>query len=187
TRIGGGEVRVDQALESRTAAWDAKTNAGSLSFGYEAASGPTVLSRRVSLRNYSDRRRTYQITPQFRYANDQTSGAVQFDVPSTVTVAAHAAKSFDVGISIDATRLPVWNLNGGTQGGNGALLQGVEFDGYIGIADDFDHIHLAWHVLPHKAASVVPDVDKVKLVNGTGSLVLANSGAVTGRVEVFSL
>jgi subtilisin family serine protease len=187
TRIGGGEVRVDQALESKTAAWDAKTNAGSLSFGYEAASGPTVLSRRVSLRNYSDRRRTYQITPQFRYANDQTSGAVQFDVPSTVTVAAHAAKSFDVGISIDATRLPVWNLNGGTQGGNGALLQGVEFDGYIGIADDFDHIHLAWHVLPHKAASVVPNVDKVKLVNGTGSLVLANSGAVAGRVEVFSL
>ena len=39
------------------------------------------------------------------------------------------------------------------QGGNGPLLQDVEFDGYIGIADDLDNIHVPWHVLPHKAAA----------------------------------
>lgn len=187
TRIGGGEVRVNDALESTTAAWDTKTNAGSLSFGYEATSDLAVLTRNVTVRNYSNRRRTYSIRPGFRYANDQASGAVQFDLPATVTVPARDAKSFRVGISIDATRLPVWTLNGGTQGGNGALLQGVEFDGYISIADDFDNIHLAWHTLPHKAAYVVPNFDKVKLVNGSGDLVLANTGAVSGRVEVFSL
>jgi hypothetical protein len=63
----------------------------------------------------------------------------------------------------------------------------VEFDGYIGIADDFDEIQLAWHVLPHKAADVVPDRTAVKLVKGAGSLELVNDGAVNGRVEVFSL
>jgi hypothetical protein len=187
TRIGGGEVRVNEALESTTAAWDTKTNTGSLSFGYEAASDLTVLTRNVTVRNYSSRRRTYSITPQFRYANDQASGAVQFDVPATVTVPARDSKSFRVAISIDATKLPVWTLNGGNQGGNGSLLQSVEFDGYIGIADDFDNIHLAWHTLPHKAANVVPSLDKVKLVNGMGNLVLTNTGAVAGRVEVFSL
>jgi hypothetical protein len=187
TRIGGGEVRVDQAVESTTAAWDANTSTGSLSFGYEAATGPTVLTRRVTVMNYSNRRRTYRISPQFRYANDQSSGAVQFDVPATVAVPAHAARTFGVGISIDAAKLPVWTLNGGNQGGNGALLQSVEFDGYIAIADDFDDIHVAWQVLPHKAAHVVTNADKVKLVHGTGSLALTNSGAVPGRVELFSL
>jgi len=39
TRIGGGEVRVDRALRSKTAAWDADDLTGSLSFGYQALSG----------------------------------------------------------------------------------------------------------------------------------------------------
>ena len=34
TRIGGGEVRVDQAVATNTAAWDVDDLTGSLSFGY---------------------------------------------------------------------------------------------------------------------------------------------------------
>ena len=34
TRIGGGEVRVDRALKSTAAAWDASSRLGSLSFGF---------------------------------------------------------------------------------------------------------------------------------------------------------
>ena len=158
SRIGGGEVRVDQALSGKTAAWDTKTSTGSLSFGYEPASELIELARRVTVMNYSDRRRTYVITPGFRYANDAASGAVHITAPPTVTVPAHDTRSFRVAVTIDAAKLPVWTLNGGSQGGNGSLLQDVEFDGYIGIADDFDNIHMAWHVLPHKAAAVVPAV-----------------------------
>ena len=187
SRIGGGEVRVDYALSGKTAAWDAKTNAGSLSFGYEPVSDVIELARRVTVMNYSSRRRTYTITPRFRYANDAGSGAIQIKAPGTVTVPAHETRSFRVAVTIDAVKLPVWNLNGGSQGGNGSLLQGVEFDGYIRIADDFDTINLAWHVLPHKAAAVVSDRDRVDLVNGTGTLTLVNTGAVDGRVDVFSL
>ena len=137
--------------------------------------------------NYSNRRRTYVITPAFRYANDAASGAVHIAAPPTVTVPAHDSRSFRVTVTIDAARLPAWTLNGGTQGGSGSLLQDVEFDGYIGIADDFDNVHVAWHVLPHKAAAVVPTPGPVSLVNGTGSLELTNSGVVGGRVDVFSL
>jgi subtilisin family serine protease len=187
SRIGGGEVRVDQALSSKTAAWDAKTETGSLSFGYEPASDVIELARQVTVSNYSNSRRTYAVTPSFRYASDAASGAVHVIAPSTVTVPAHGTRTFRVSVTIDAAKLPVWNLNGGSQGGNGSLLQNVEFDGYIGIADDFDNIHVAWHVLPHKAAAVVPDRTLVKLLNGIGSLELANGGAVDGRVDVFSL
>ena len=55
-------------------------------------------------------------------------------------------------LTIDPSRLPAWTLNGGSSGGNGPLLQSVEFDGYISISDNRDDIHLAWQVLPHKAA-----------------------------------
>ena len=53
SRIGGGEVRVDQALSGRTAAWDAKTGIGSLSFGYEPVQDVIELARRVTVMNYS--------------------------------------------------------------------------------------------------------------------------------------
>jgi subtilisin family serine protease len=187
SRIGGGEVRVDQALSGKTAAWNAETATGSLSFGYKPAGHVIEFARRVTVMNYSSARRTYVVSPSFRYASDEASGAVHIDAPATVTVPPHGSRSFRVAVTVDPTRLPVWNLNGGSQGGNGSLLQGVEFDGYIGIADDFDDIHVAWHVLPHKAAAVVPDRGKVTLVDGTGSLELANNGAVDGRVDVFSL
>jgi minor extracellular serine protease Vpr len=187
TRIGGGEVRVDDALSGKTAAWDATTSAGSLSFGYEPASDVVELARRLTVMNYSSYRRTYVVKPTFRYANDAASGAVHVIAPATITVPAHDTRMFRVSVTIDAAKLPVWNVNGGSQGGNGSLLQGVEFDGYIDIADDFDNIHVPWHVLPHKAAAVAPDRNQVRLVNGSGTLELANQGVVDGRVDVFAL
>src|SRR5439155_16332412 len=151
TRIGGGEVRVDRALHSKTAAWDADDLTGSLSFGYQALSGDSSFRKRVAVRNYSSAPRTYTISPQFRYTDDAASGAVQLDAPSSIFVPANSTASFDVTININASKLPIWNLNGGSQGGNGSLLQGVEFDGYITLADNTDNIHLAWHILPHRA------------------------------------
>src|SRR5207253_3311900 len=53
TRIGGGEVRVNAALNSTTAAWDEKADTGSLSFGYLATSKPKDLNKKVDVRNYS--------------------------------------------------------------------------------------------------------------------------------------
>jgi subtilisin family serine protease len=187
TRIGAGEVRVNRAVRSTTAAWDAETEAGSLSFGYHAAEAASEIGRRLIIRNFGARARTYGITAAFRYANDASSGAVTVNVPGSVRVAAGATKAVKVTLNIDPTKLPTWNLNGGSQGGNGALLQGVEFDGYLTIADGTDTIRVPWHVLPHKAAAVSASATKLKLDDGSGSLTLSNAGATSGRVEVFSL
>jgi hypothetical protein len=84
--------------------------------------------------------------------------------------------------------LPIWDLNGGSRGGDGFRLQGVEFDGYIGIADATDSVHLAWQILPHRSAAVNPASSSVTLAGGTGTLDLSNAtGAVAGRVDLFSL
>ena len=168
TRIGGGEVRVDRAFDTTTAAWDASDLTGSLSFGYQALTGPTAFQKTVRVRNYSGSARTYSITPSFRYASDAASGAVQVTAPASIAVPANGTANFNVKLKVDVTKLPTWNLNGGSQGGNGALLQGVEFDGYIDIADATDDIHLAWQVLPHKAAEVTPAATSVALERWCG-------------------
>ena len=73
-------------------------------------------------------------------------------MPSSIQVAAGQTKQFEVKL-VDASKLPTWTLNGGPRGGDGFRLQGVEFDGYISInAGANDNVHVAWQVLPHRAA-----------------------------------
>ena len=188
TRIGSGEVRVDKAAQSTTAAWDADDLTGSLSFGYHALTRSQTFQKVVVVRNYADAARSYSITPGFRYGDDAASGAIEIIAPASLNVPAHSTKAFEVRLKVDVTKLPIWNLDGGSRGGDGFRLQGVEFDGYLHIADSTDNIHLAWQILPHKAAEVTPAKAKVKLKGGTGVLTLNHTGgAVNGRVEVFSL
>lgn len=188
TRIGGGEVRIDRALGSTTAAWDDVEQTGSLSFGYEAVTRPNSVTKRVRVRNYAATVRTYTITSGFRYADDAASGAVNLTVPGSITVPANGSATFNVKLKVDPSKLPIWTLNGGGRGGDGFRLQGVEFDGYIGIADATDDINVAWQILPHRAAAVTPAATSVTLTGGTGTLALGNAtGAVAGRVDVFSL
>jgi subtilisin family serine protease len=190
TRIGGGEVRVNRAADSTTAAWDngASEVGGSLSFGYLSATGIRTFNRSVHVQNYSGTARTYSITPTFRYADDAASGAVTLTTPSSLVVPGNGSKTFTVHMVVDSSKLPTWTLNGGSRGGDGFRLQGVEFDGYVNISDATDNVHLAWQVLPHKSAAVSPATDNLTLVGGTGQVSLSNaSGAVGGRVDVFSL
>ncbi len=189
TRIGGGEVRVDRALATKTSAWDnANPVAVSLSFGYHAMSMSAQFVKTVAVRNYGSTTQTYSITPTFRYASDAASGAVIISAPSTITVTAGSTGTFKLKLAVDVTKLPIWTLNGGSRGGDGFRLQGVEFDGYINISNSIDSVHLAWQILPHRAATVTPSTATVTLSGGTGSVTLSNAGgAVDGRVEVFSL
>lgn len=190
TRIGGGEVRVNKAVASQTAAWDKNDQAGSLSFGYNPISTQTKVKRTVVVHNYGSSDRVYTITPGFRYANDAASGAVTFNAPPSIQVRSGKSEEFDIEITIDPSRLPLWNLDGGFNGGSGFLLQGVEFDGYVSINGGANNtVHLAWQVLPQRAANVAANPKKVNLKkDGTGSVNLKNkSGVLDGDFDVFAL
>jgi subtilisin family serine protease len=188
TRIGGGELRINRAFASSTAAWDAADQTPALSFGYAALTGAKTFQKNVVVRNYGSSTRTYSITPSFRYANDSASGAVLIDVPSSVTVPAGGTGTFRVRLKADATRLPIWTLNGGSRGGDGFRLQGVELDGYLTLSDGRDTVRLPWHILPHRAAEVTPASTRVALSGGAGSVALNHTaGTIDGRVDVFAL
>lgn len=184
TRIGAGEVRVDRALDSTLAAWDTKDPTGSLSFGYLSATDKRTLTRKVTVRNYAAGTRRLSISAGFRFPADEASGAVSLRAPSSVSVPGNGSASFDLQLRIDPSKLPAWTMNGGSQGGNGPLLQSVEFDGHLTLSDSQGSISLPWHLLPQKSSDVEASSSAVA---AGGSLTLSNKGAAPATVSVFSL
>ncbi|MGE0581905.1 MAG: S8 family serine peptidase [Steroidobacteraceae bacterium] len=193
TRIGGGEVRVNRALAAHTAMWDAESKTPALSFGYHSTSYPMVLSRTVKVRNFSSKTRRYAVEKSFRYDDDAANGAVRLIAPSSVRVPGNGTATFKVLLSIDPAKLGDWpwaNGSGGSQGGNGSLLQSAEYDGYITLKDGTDEVHVPWHVLPKKAALVQAVGEQVVIPAGQTSapLRLVNLAyAKAGAVEPFAL
>jgi subtilisin family serine protease len=192
SRIGGGEVRVDKALASGTAAWVGTDVGAALSFGYHAVASKETLHKKVTVKNYTGTGRWYTITEGFRYADDAASGGVTIDAPSRIFVPAGKTRKFDVKLRIDPAKLPIWQasgLTGGATGGDGYRLEGLEFDGYLTINGGTGNtVHVAWHVLPHRSADVDAD-DSFKLKkNGTASVEVENDSKVLdGRLDLFAL
>ncbi len=191
TRIGGGEVRVDRAVNSPAAAWVDGTESAAVSFGFHDVSGASAsAARTIRVKNYSGSSITYAISSTFRFANDAANGAVAIGAPASVTVAAHSEATFAVTATITGSALRAWTLNSGSNGANAGVLQLLEYDGYLWLndtsttADDAHPLHLPWQTLPRKDGDVAAASPTV--VSG-GSTSLTNSGVGTSQVGSFSL
>jgi minor extracellular serine protease Vpr len=185
TRIGGGELRVDRAIAMNTIATNRKTKSASLSFGALEVSDRMVVEQTLRVQNLSHQEKLFTVTPSFRFANDQASGAVRVQTRSVLRVSAHGSEELEVKLIIDPTKLPDWTLNGGSLGGNGAALNGPEYDGYITLTSGSEKITVPWHVLPRKAAATEASLsDRGK----PGPTVrLRNRGSSDSEYDVFSL
>jgi subtilisin family serine protease len=166
TRIGNGEVRVDDALASRSAAWSGTSSA--LSFGFvEAHADDMTFTRTVTVRNYSASSITYSVSNSFRDPADEATGAVNLSFPATVTVPADGETTFDVTMTIDGSALPAWNGNTASTMDNPAFLTAAEFDGRISLTDGSERLLLAWQVLPRRSSNLTLD-GQVLTNNGVG-------------------
>jgi minor extracellular serine protease Vpr len=190
TRIGGGEVRVDRALSAPVAAWDNDVPSGALSFGFVDVADDTVtITKTVRIRNLDNNRRVYSVTPTFRFADDVANDAVTVSAPPRVEVRQGLGRDtlFNVTLTINGSLLRGNFMNSGSMGANPAALTLNEYDGYL-ILDDGSHpIHLAWHVLPRKAAKVVPDT--TTLIPGSFPQVIGldNTGVGTAQNDAYAL
>jgi len=185
TRIGAGELRVDRAIRQTAIAWNRANKSAALSFGAVEASEKVVLEQTLRIENFGFVPRRFNVTPSFRFADDQASGAVKVDVKSSVYVGPFGREDVDVKLTIDPSKLASWTLNGGPQGGNGAALNGPEVDGYITLTAGNEKLSVPWHVLPRKAAETSTDL----IASGKPgpSLKLRNKGIEAGDYDVFSL
>ena len=184
TRIGAGELRVDRAVKLKTAAWNVEAKSAALSFGAVEVPIITVLKKRVRVENFGGQHRIFKVTPSFRYADDQSSGAVRVIVQPTVSVVPGSTAEFDVVLIIDPRKLQSWTLNGGSLGGDGARLNGPEFDGYITLTAGSEKLSLPWHVLPRKAALTTSIFGRHR---SSDAVWLTNLGREVGDYDVFSL
>lgn len=186
TRTGAGELRVDRAVALSSAAWNTQAQSAALSFGAVEADKQLILEKTLTVENYSASPRSYTITPSFRYADDAATGAVLVQVQGSVTVPAGGSAAVPVKLVINPATLPDWTLNGGSNGGNGALLNGPEYDGYLTLTAGPEKLSVPWHVLPRKAAAITG-------VRPTGAraanvITLKNVGAdLNGQYDAFSL
>ncbi len=185
TRIGAGELRVQRALNLPVVAWDAQTLSAALSYGALEVDKQTVVERTLTLKNFSGSSMQFSVSKGFRYADDQASGAVTVQSPSTVNVPANGTANLKVSLLINPTKLPDWTLNGGSLGGNGAALNGPEYDGYVTLTSGSTTLSVPWHVLPRKAAnsSTLP----YSASRGGSQFTMKNVGAGAGDYEMFSL
>jgi minor extracellular serine protease Vpr len=186
TRIGAGELRVDRAIGLKAIAWNPETESAALSFGQlEVPFDGVVLARKVRVENFTNSTRTYSIARSFRYADDAASGAVTVIAPGSVSVGPKGKKEFLVSLLIKGSKLPTWTLNGGPGGGDGAALNGPEYDGYITLTSGSEKLSLPWHVLPRKASATV--ASPLVRTGRSSTLKLLNLGVETGDFDVFSL
>lgn len=190
TRIGGGEVRANRALDAPVAAWDDAGTTAGLGFGFiDVADDTAVLKKTVRIRNYDNTRRTYTITPTFRFADDVTNGAVSVSAPSSVTVMPGRGRdtTFEVTITVDGAKLRGNFMSSGSQGANPAALTTNEYDGYLVLSDGSDELTIPWHVLPRKAARVQPST--TTLVPGSFPQVIGlnNAGVGTAQNDAYAL
>jgi subtilisin family serine protease len=191
TRIGGGEVRVDRAYRSAIAAWVDGTESATLGFGFQDVAKSLQQTQTVRVRNYSNQSRTVAISRTFRFANDETNGAVTVTPSaSSITVPAHGDATFRVTVSVDATKLRAWAFDSGANGANPTALTTFEYDGYVWLddqstaADNGSPAHLPWQVLPRKAAEVTASSNQL---DADGSITLANTNGQAGTIEAYSL
>jgi len=187
SRTGAGELRVDRATASTTSVWDASNPLSvSMSFGTYRLSANQTFKKKVVIRNYSNTSRSYAITNTYRDAPNTTGFTLSF--PATIPVAANGSANFTVSATVSAASLPTWTLDGGLDGGNGELLNTVEYAGYLTFTDPNDTVHLPWHILPHKSANVQIATNSLALGGNVTPLTISNlSAPINGQTDTFSL
>ena len=194
-RIGAGEVRVDRSVNGGDlAAWVSDAPTSALSFGFvDAFEASTVLTQEVTVANYGATPQTLDITSTFRFADDETNGAVDVSAPASVLVPAGDTATFDVTLTIDGDALRDWTANSGGNGANPAPFNLLEYDGYLELDNDaVDPLHLPWHVLPRLSGETTAADDTVEITGETlgvpsGEVALNNAGVGPTAIEGYSL
>jgi minor extracellular serine protease Vpr len=190
TRIGGGEVRVDRALHAPVVAWDNNVPTGALGFGFiDVADGVVSVTKTIRIRNLDGLRHVYNLSSAFRYADDELSGAVSISAPSQVVVKAGKGRDtlVKVTMTINGANLPDNYMNSGGMGADPSGLNINEYDGYLTLDDGSHPVHLAWHVLPRKAAREIPRMKTVIEGSFPQVIGLNNTGVGTAQNDAYAL
>lgn len=198
TRIGAGEVRVDDSGRADFWVYSPDDDQPSLGLGFVSASEVTRIKRKVKIVNTSKRWQWIQVLPEFRYDDDAevranwrrtvaTSGAVKIRVsPSGVWLPPGASQNVRVNFVIDPSLLDGNPMSSGVEGANPATLSDAEIDGYLRFYSfGRGSASMPWHMLPRRAADLV--AERNELADGGDLVGLINQGAGTAQNDTSSI
>ena len=190
SRIGAGEVRVAPAADA-TSVLSTTGAGGNIGLGIPSVTTTnTTTDVELTLTNTSDAKKKYSLAATFREEADRASGAVSITfAPNSIVLPAGQTQKIKVKVKIDGSKLQDWAFDDvGASGGDGSLLNGPEFDGWITATAGSETVKVGWTVLPKKAADVSASSSLKLKKDGSGSLKLKNtSGVASGDVELFAL
>jgi hypothetical protein len=186
SQIGAGLVDVEKAVNSPVAAWvnEPKFDTGqaALSFGLQSVSEVSSMTKTVTLKNFSNSNKTYNLRVQDRYTDKTATGALSWNFPASVTVPANQTVQFDVTLTVDPAKLPDFVLTNGVYWAplNAATqMDAVEFDGALVFNDpstSSDHdLHLVYHLIPKAVGQLQLSGE---MVNGQVATKVNNVGAI---------
>jgi hypothetical protein len=128
------------------------------------------------------------VRPSFRYADDEALGAVKLLAPPFVVVPPRGSRVVPVVMTLFGEKLLGNAMNSGSGGANPAGLTLNEIDGYLEFdAGHQSKIHLAWQVLPRKAAEVVGHKTLSFGPAGEANVTLVNAGVGTAQNDAYAL
>lgn len=190
SRIGAGEVRVAPSADA-VSVLTTTGPGGNIGLGIPSVTTSKYTTDvELTLTNTSGANRQYSLAATYREEADEASGAVTIKLsPDSTTVPAGKTQKVRVQVTIDGSKLQDWPFDDvGAIGGDGAQLNGPEFDGWITATSDSENVKIGWTVLPKKAADVSTSSTLKLKKDGSGTLKLKNSSSVAaGDVELFAL
>ncbi len=190
SRIGAGEVRVDDAFATSVVMWSVDDALPSLSLGFfDANRNVTTVRKRVVVYNLSPVAKQFDVTSSFRYASDDALGALDIRHPSRIRLAPYGSREITVRFRVRGDRLAPNAMTSGLEGNNPANLTLNELDGYLVLDDgNGEQAALPWHVLPRRAADVRPNKTNLDFGNnGQARVRLRNRGTGDAQNEAFDL
>ncbi|WP_333607007.1 S8 family serine peptidase [Arsukibacterium sp.] len=190
--IGAGLVDVEKAVNSPVAAWvysaEHDTRQAALSFGLQTLSETSSMTKTVTLKNFSNAAKTYNLRIADRFADKTATGALTWQHPATVTVQPGQTINFNVTVTVDPAKLPEFNLSNGVTWSPlmaAAQMDMSEFDGALifndtSTASNHD-LHLVYHFIPKAAGKLGLSGE---MVNNQVVTKLTNTGVID--VEPFA-
>lgn len=201
SRIGGGEVRVDQAAKATAGAYGFDlvkkgTRGGGVSFGFvDVADKAVLVHQRVRVFNRAKQPAIFKVKPTYRFANDVSNGAVKIHALPLVAVPGKGDRTIDVFMTIEGSKLRNNLMNAGPDGPNPVPLTLQEYDGYLVFEKvalfgaKSETFTLPWHVLPRKSANtqVSSGASWKSAGAGQGTITLKNRGVGAAQLNTYSL
>mmetsp|Transcript_26321 Transcript_26321/g.47742 ORF Transcript_26321/g.47742 Transcript_26321/m.47742 type:complete len:1255 (-) Transcript_26321:206-3970(-) len=188
SRIGSGELQIDNALSTPMVAWDKENLEGGLSFGYlRVSEAETKVIKTIVVKNYGNEAIALQLSAAPRIPNDP---AVQLVVPpESVNVGAFETIEIEIQLHIFGDKLEDNYMNSGMDSKNPTSLDKIEHDGNLFLTnlDRKVMIHLPWHVMALKSAKIVTPIILEFDDSGVAHTELINEGVGTAQMKAFNL